>query len=236
MFRLCFPCVSSVARISIDLACASRPSAAASAMAAGPIARSPRRSMRCTVRHARSRRRSGRRGTRRAAGRQHVVRAGDVVAERLRAPPPTKMVPARVNRRATPAPSQTTCSGAMRWHSAIASLDRTRHDDCAVPRSAPLAAGPSRRQRALHCAATARRAVGEGVTKIARAAGSCSACAIRSAAIQSGRPFVDTTTISLGPAKKVDRAVARHQRLRRGDPGVAGADDLVDARETDSVP
>jgi hypothetical protein len=40
------------------------------------------------------------------------------------------------------------------------------------------------------------------VTSIARAAGSCSACARRSAAIQSARPWSEQTTISLGPARR----------------------------------
>ena len=40
------------------------------------------------------------------------------------------------------------------------------------------------------------------VISTARASGSCSACATRSAAIQSARPVSETITISLGPAKK----------------------------------
>jgi hypothetical protein len=37
---------------------------------------------------------------------------------------------------------------------------------------------------------------------MARASGSCSACASRSAAIQAGRPAAETIAISLGPAWK----------------------------------
>jgi hypothetical protein len=40
------------------------------------------------------------------------------------------------------------------------------------------------------------------VISTARASGSCSACATRSAASQSARPASETITISLGPAKK----------------------------------
>ena len=69
-----------------------------------------------------------------AAGRQHVVRAGDVVAAApARCSRPTNTVPARVSGAATPSVSQTTCSGAMRSQSAIASAMSRVDDDPAVP-------------------------------------------------------------------------------------------------------
>ena len=63
-------------------------------------------------------------------------------------------------------------------------------------------AGPSDRQLILHLAATAGARRRLGVIRIARASGSCSACAMRSAAIHAGLPDVERTAISLGPAKK----------------------------------
>ena len=89
---------------------------------------------------------------------------------------------------------------------ALAEGDRlvqsSRHHDAAVARERD-------RRRAGLLAAAARsrarqrwRAVFDGVIRIARASGSCSAWAIRSAAIHSARPVSERTAISLGPAKK----------------------------------
>ncbi len=78
--------------------------------------------------------------------------------------------------------------------------------------------------------ATASASRRDGVSRMARASGSCSACAIRSAAIHAGRPDDDTTTISLGPAWKSIAQSARDERLCGGDIRVARSDDLVDGR------
>ena len=63
-------------------------------------------------------------------------------------------------------------------------------------------AGPSEGKRRATAAATLRASAACGVTRMARASGSCSACASRSAAIHSGSPVSEITRISLGPAKK----------------------------------
>ena len=70
----------------------------------------------------------------------------------------------------------------------------------------------------------------DGVIRIARASGSCSACAIRSAAIHAGVAGGRDHRDLARAGKEIDRAVGRDQRLGGGDVGVAGADDLVDAR------
>ena len=66
--------------------------------------------------------------------------------------------------------------------------------------------------------------------RTARASGSCSACAIRSAAIQR-RVAASATMHNLARAGvEVDAAVGGDQRLGRRDVAVAGPDDLVHAR------
>ena len=61
------------------------------------------------------------------------------------------------------------------------------------------------------------------VMKIARASGSCSACAIRSAAIQAGRPGAGDDHDLGRPGIEIDRAVAGDERLRGRDIAVARA-------------
>ena len=150
------------------------------------------------------------RAARRAARRQHVVRAGRVVAatparcSRRRRPSPRASAAAR-----SPSVSQTTCSGAMRWLSAIASSERARDDDAAVAPRWPRAPGRSAGICRATSRATAPRQRRDGVNRIARASGSCSACASRSAAIHAGRPVVETIDDLARPGEEVDRAVAR---------------------------
>ena len=70
------------------------------------------------------------------------------------------------------------------------------------------------------------------VIRIDCALASCSACASRSAAIQSALPVSSaTTSTSDGPGDHVDADLAEHQPLGRGDIGVAGADDLGHRRD-----
>ena len=61
-------------------------------------------------------------------------------------------------------------------------------------------AGPPAGMAAATARATRVASARLGVIRTARASGSCSACAMRSAAIHSARPRFDQTTISLGPA------------------------------------
>ena len=73
--------------------------------------------------------------------------------------------------------------------------------------------------------ASARAA--SSVIRIDCAAASCSACASRSAAIQSGFAVAVGEDQHLGgPRDHVDADLAEHVALRRGDIGVAGTDDL----------
>ena len=67
--------------------------------------------------------------------------------------------------------------------------------------------------------------------RIARASGSCSACAIRSAAIHAGLPGRRQDGNLARAGEEVDRAVVRDERLRGRDVGIAGPDDAVDARD-----
>ena len=132
-------------------------------------------------------------------------------------------------RAATASVSTTRCSEAQALASAMASRVDHGHDDAAVP-GQRRAAGPS----SGSCAATSaamRWARARLVTmQTARASGSCSACAIRSAATHAGGVLVATIRISVGTGVEVDRAIGCDQRLGGRHPPVAGPDDLVHAR------
>ena len=142
----------------------------------------------------------------------------------------------RAPARAIASVSTTRCSGAASLASAIASRERARDDDAAVTRqrrARRTVGGHQPRRRRARPAAASRRL---GVMSTARASGSCSACAIRSAAIQSRRP-ARRDDQDLGRAGvEVDRAVAADERLGRRHPAVARADDLVHARHASRVP
>jgi hypothetical protein len=73
------------------------------------------------------------------------------------------------------------------------------------------------------------------VTRIARASGSCSACARRSAAIQSARPRSDHTTISLGPAWKSIAQSGATSALAAATHALPGPT-ILSARVIDAVP
>ena len=132
--------------------------------------------------------------------------------------------PARCNRRRTPFPRS--CSAArdrvavahhVLGRDALAErdrlVDRPRDDDRAVARE--CRAAPDRRPASARAISSrrARASARDGVIRIARASGSCSACASRSAAIQAGRPVRRDTAISLGPAKKSIAQSPRHSAL-----------------------
>ena len=69
-------------------------------------------------------------------------------------------------------------------------------------RSMDVRAGPSAGSRFSTCRATRAANRRSGVSTMDRASGSCSACAMRSAAIQRVSPRAATMTISVGPAWK----------------------------------
>ena len=80
-------------------------------------------------------------------------------------------------------------------------------------------------------AATASSSAASGVTRIACASSSCSACEKRSIATQSGlRARVGDHQDLRGAGDHVDADGAEHAALGRGDVRVAGAADLVDGR------
>ena len=66
---------------------------------------------------------------------------------------------------------------------------------------------------------------------MARASGSCSACAMRSAASQAARPRSERIRILARPGLHVDPDVRRHELLGRGHVPVARSDNAVDARD-----
>ena len=160
-----------------------------------------------------------------AVGRQHVVRAGDVVAERGAARARRRTGSRRCARAARaprrPAPTSCRCSGAS------ASAKRQRGLEVGGRTST---AAPPRRvgQRAR-----ARRARRSSATPRPRASPApCSAWASRSSATQlgvgAGRRAI--TSRSLGPAKPSMPTRAAHLALGLLHVEVAGADDHVDAR------
>ena len=201
-----------------------RPSASASATAAGPIrssacGRDPldddTRTKSAALRPPRA--------ARGAAGRQHVIRPGDVVAARLRAQ--------RADEHGA-GPRQPRGDGVVvaddvLGRQPLAERDRlvqaARDDDAAVA----LRARPRPARSAGICAddlglRPSRASARDGVNRIARASGSCSACAIRSAAIQSARR--STTRPRSRSARRRSRSRSRPRpapspRRRRRCPG-----------------
>ena len=166
-----------------------------------------------------------------AGRRQHVIRSGGVVAGGLRGERPDEHRAGGDGRVVSASRSTTRCSGARRLASAIASSADRGDDDGAVRRERARARCRVLRRSASTASATRSASARLHVMKIERASGSCSACAIRSAAIHpAGRE--PATIDDLGRARRRSRSRSRadDERLRRRDVAVAGADDLVDAR------
>ena len=174
-----------------------------------------------------------------AAGRQHVVRARHVVAHHLR------RVPARGTPRPRGAPARAAPPG--RAPAARGARARARWPARPPPRgsavstSAPWPASAAPRDVAARAARRAggrarprprRAARATGVSSTARAIGSCSAWASRSAATKSASALSSaTTTTSLGPATMSMPTSPKTCALGERDVDVAGADDLVDAAD-----
>ena len=197
-------------RIATERAWASSPSASPSAIAAGPSARScsgpafEDRGALHEVEHAEARREA-----RRARGRQHVVGAADVVADRLR------RVGAEEDRAGVADLRRPAASASARLDLEMLGRERVdqRHrlvevahqDDRAevAPRRAGdrARAAASRAARSTACS-TASASAASSVIRIDCAAASCSACASRSAAIQSGLPLVVGEDQHLGRARR----------------------------------
>ena len=94
-----------------------------------------------------------------------------------------------------------------------------------------VAAGPLAGQLPRHFFGDGRGASPRfEVMNTARASASCSAWAMRSAAIHDARPRVGHDQDLGRPGVEVDRAIRRDQRLGGRHPAVAGSDDLADAR------
>ena len=106
-------------------------------------------------------------------------------------------------------------------------LGRPRHDRSRRSRPGTVSATARPAARLETASATCLASDRFQVMKMARASGSCSAWAMRSAAIHAGRPPPATMTISVGSGVEVDRAVGRDVRLGGRDVAVAGPDDLV---------
>ena len=121
---------------------------------------------------------------------------------------------------ATVSSSTTRCSGADALASSIASASDlvTTMPPCA---SSDCRAGPVAGVCNSTASATSRASVRLGVISTARASGSCSAWAIRSAAIHDAGPRVATMTISVGPAPF---ASARIELTDEGETLVRAAD------------
>ena len=199
----------------IDAACAGQPLGVAPARSPPARSRRGRRGVtRCTVDDAHE---VGRARARRAPARRRSSAARGSSRSRSR------RRPARCSRRRTPSPprvsraarsppsSQTTCSGAMRWLRPIASAS-VRVTTMPPLRASACARGPGVGHLPLASRARRRRpARRDGVSRIARASGSCSACAMRSAAIQAGRPVAETIDDLARPGEEVDRAVGRRR-------------------------
>ncbi len=138
--------------------------------------------------------------TRGAVGRQHVVRADRIIARHLCRVRPDENRAGRANRTRQTGRRRTPDAREPRdWRASTAS---SRLPAMMMP---PCRASDSRAGPVFGiCAATARATFNASwrlvVISSARACGSCSACAIRSAAIHSGLPLSETMTISVGPA------------------------------------
>ena len=223
-----------------ERACAAKPSASASAIAAGASARRlvrvelQDRGALHEVEH-----REARGEARRARGRQHVVRAGDIVADHLRRMPPEED-------RAGIADS---CGERLRvGDGELEMLRRDAVDQMLAPARDPrrrMIAPKSRQLARGDLAARKRRELPldrrldrvapaplSSVMRIACAAVSCSAWARRSAAIQAGslsRVGDDEHLRRAGD--HVDADLAENMPLGGGDEGVARADDLGHRRD-----
>ena len=209
-------------------ACAVRPSASASAIDRRRQPAQPRRvtaSARSTTR-TKSAALQAAAEARRAAGRQHVVRAGGVVAGRLRRPRADEDRAGR--RRSRAALAAVVDHQVLRRH-AVGERRSTRAASRVTtmpPRRAQrrLRAGPVGRR----CARPPRRTRVASrlldVISTARASGSCSACAMQVGGDPRGAAACRETIDDLARAGvEVDAAVAGDQRLGRRDPGVARA-------------
>ena len=173
-----------------------------------------------------------------AARRQHVIRARDVVADHLR----------RAGARGTPRP-RSSRTGARPWDRRRAArgararahwppeglLEARRQDERAVvlERARARARGAeARRAGARSRRATRSIRLADGVRSTARAIGSCSDWARRSAATKDGSaPASATTTTSLGPAIMSMPTSPKTLALGERHVDIARADDLVHAAD-----
>ena len=194
-------------RTSTERACASRPSARASVVMAG-ASRSSAARLNCCTEITLTKSADGQAAAqpRRAAGGQHVIGAGGVIARGFGAERPDEDA-AGVSR---PASSRLRVGNAqVLGREAVGNLDRllerAHQDDGAVARdglarhrarwaASPAAARPPAPPRC------ARRF--DVVSSTAEASTSCSACASMSAASQRGSPSSAMIRISVGPATK----------------------------------
>ena len=187
-------------RTSIDRACASSPSSRASVVTVGARFSQP------LPRHSLNRRHAheiccvkASTESRRAVGRQHVVRSDGVVARDLCGVRSHENRPGRPTALGKPVvvAHQMLGSGAI---GEIGCFVAAAGDDDAAMARERFSAGPV----SGICMDTARATLSASwrlvVISSARACGSCSACAMRSAAIHSGFPLSETMTISVGPA------------------------------------
>ena len=158
---------------------------------------------------ARSRRRSARPGSGGASRRQDVVRPA-VIARRLCAPFANEDRAGRVKPRHIGGPIAHEVFGSETVDQIDGFRAGARHDDRAV-RLQEAEAGPRSGMRRSTASATCFASDRRVVTKMARAAGSCSACAIRSAAIQSAVPDRRTRRFRSGPPE--NRSGNRRRRL-----------------------
>ena len=146
------------------------------------------------------------REARRARGRQHVVRAADIVADRLRrmrAEEDRAGIADAAGEASASAASISRCSGAIASTSGTASSSVPTR--MMAPKSRQDAPAMSARGSVLSCASTAfstaSASAASSVIRIDCALASCSACARRSAAIQSGLPVLSARiSTSDGPA------------------------------------
>ena len=214
-----------------ECACAVSPSASARVMAVGATCSSPRRVRRWTertrtksaalARRGTARRRwSAARGSTRWRSRLPPARSRARRTWRPRTPPRRR--PARRRTRGAPA----RCGRAIAMASA-----RCRVSTMPPLRASAARAGPS----SGACASTSRCTCWANrllqVSRIARASGSCSACAIEIRGDPGGIAAAGDDDDLARAGVEVDGAVGGHQRLRRRHVRVAGPDDLVHARD-----
>ena len=174
-----------------------------------------------------------------AAGRQHMVRAGHVVAHRLgaeaRRGTPRRHGGCAANTASGSRSMSCRCSGAKPVHQRRRLVPVAHQDDGAVRL-------PARRRRWRRGAgsaaplppprATASANAASSVIRMACAASSCSAWASRSTAMWRGSLSPLGEDDDLGRAGDgVDADPAEHLPLGLGDIGVAGADDAIDGRD-----